>query len=117
MNIFISESGVASTLLRNFSDTIGVDLKTLPLEHIAYTRLDTLGEDTALVLFPQSTDTKPAHSLTQLDFAGFAPKLGLSTVRGLSLFYFQELKDLLRAIQTSKTIYVVKNSEVYKHER
>jgi hypothetical protein len=117
MRLLISQSGVASTLIRNFSDITRVDFKNLPLDSLAYLRLDRDYEDSTLVLFPQPDLNSPAHSITQLDFAGLSSKLGLTDLRERDIFYFQHVKDLLRSVQDAKSIYIVHNSEVYHYER
>lgn len=117
MNLMISQSGVASTLIKNFSDIIGVDFRNLPLYQMPYFKFDIEYEDSALVLFIQPSHVRPAHSIAQLDFSGLSDKLGLSDFVGRDLFYFQHVRDLLKAIQDAKTIFIVYNLGVYKHER
>lgn len=116
MKLFVSTSGVASTLLKHFGTIVEEDIVNRPLTSIGYTRFDNVYEDDGLILFLQNTSLPPAHSIAQLDFAGMKEKLNFN-IHSEDLFYFEHIKDLLKAIQISKTIYIVKDGEVFIHER
>lgn len=116
MKFLLSHSGVASTLLKHFSIIVEDDIVNRPLTSIGYTRFDNVYEDDGLILFLQNPAQPPAYNIVQLEFAGMHEKLGM-TIHSNDLFYFEHTKDLLRAIQIAKRIYIVKDGEVFIHER
>tara|TARA_Y100001963_G_C6774563_1_gene446664 strand:- start:1907 stop:2254 length:348 start_codon:yes stop_codon:yes gene_type:complete len=115
MNILISHSGVASTLLKHFGDKIGVDFLSLPLSHLGYVMVEH-GTGSALVLFIQNEDHKPAQYITQLSFAGLNQKLG-NSLQSDRLLYFNHVRQVLAAVKSTNKIFIVKDSEVYQHDR